>query len=263
MVRRIISAAVNRILRPLKLEIRQITPKQTKKHPRESLFGAMQHLKAQGFQPGAVIDVGAAGGTPALQRTFRDAHHLLIEPLEEFSASLKALAQEYPHLDYVFGVASSTSGEMTINVYKDSLQGSSVYTEDEATGVVSIPRTVPSHTLNELRDRYQLKPPYLLKIDVQGATLAVLAGADRLLHDTEYLIVETEMFKFFEEGAILDEVIRYMGDRGFVPYEIIGHVYRPLDGALAQIDVAFVKRDGRFRQHQLFATSEQRAAMIK
>jgi hypothetical protein len=39
-----------------------------------------------------------------------------------------------------------------------------------------------------------------------------------------------------------------MKDRGFVVYDICGFVQRPLDGALAQVDLAFVKENGHFRK---------------
>jgi hypothetical protein len=37
-------------------------------------------------------------------------------------------------------------------------------------------------------------------------------------------------------------------------------MYRPLDGALSQFDLAFVKESGVFRQQHVYATPEQRRA---
>ena len=41
-----------------------------------------------------------------------------------------------------------------------------------------------------------LHGPYLLKIDVQGAELDVLEGAQNLLKDTEAVVLEVSMFGF-------------------------------------------------------------------
>ena len=49
-----------------------------------------------------------------------------------------------------------------------------------------------------------------------------------------------------------------MKDRSFVVYDIIGCNYRPYDGALAQVDLVFVKEDGRFRKYHYYATEKQR-----
>ena len=46
------------------------------------------------------------------------------------------------------------------------------------------------------------------------------------------------------KGApLLSDIVAYMVDAGFVPYDIFNLCYRPLDGALAQIDVSFVRKD--------------------
>jgi hypothetical protein len=43
-----------------------------------------------------------------------------------------------------------------------------------------------------------------------------------------------------------------MRERGFVAYDIFGGHTRPLDGALGQIDMAFVRESGRFRTHHAY-----------
>jgi hypothetical protein len=55
----------------------------------------------------------------------------------------------------------------------------------------------------------------------------------------------------------------FMHERGFDPYDLVGHSYRPIDRALAQVDIAFVKRDGPLRSHHSYATPEQRAALTQ
>ncbi|PJF20657.1 MAG: hypothetical protein CUN56_15065, partial [Phototrophicales bacterium] len=46
--------------------------------------------------------------------------------------------------------------------------------------------------------------------------------------------------------------------KGFVIYEIADILYRPLDNAAFQMDVAFVKQNGMFRKAHHYATPEQR-----
>ena len=48
-----------------------------------------------------------------------------------------------------------------------------------------------------------------------------------------------------------------MKNLGFVVYDIFGEQFRPLDGALGQIDMAFVKERGIFRTDHAYATAEQ------
>jgi hypothetical protein len=49
-----------------------------------------------------------------------------------------------------------------------------------------------------------------------------------------------------------------MENAGFAIYDLFGVSYRPLDGALAQADLCFVKSDSVFRKDHQFATAEQR-----
>jgi hypothetical protein len=54
-----------------------------------------------------------------------------------------------------------------------------------------------------------------------------------------------------------------MHARGFSAYDLLGWQYRPLDQALAQLDIAFVKTDGLLRSSHAYATASQRNAQWK
>ena len=121
-------------------------------------------------------------------------------------------------------------------------------------------RSVPAISLDQLATRLSLMGPFLLKVDVQGAELSVLAGADQILAQAEYVLLEVSFFRFFAGGPVMGEVIEYMRARGFVPYDVLGFQYRPWDGALAQVDLAFTREQGPLRAVQLYATADQRRA---
>jgi hypothetical protein len=67
----------------------------------------------------------------------------------------------------------------------------------------------------------------------------------------------------FEMARRTDDVIRYMTERGFAIYDIVGAAYRPLDGALARLDVVFVRDDSPLRAEHRYATDEQRAPRMQ
>jgi FkbM family methyltransferase len=222
---------------------------------RTSMKQVLDHFAALGFSPATVLDVGVAYGTPALYSTFRHAHHVLIEPLVEFEDSMKDICGRYD-AEYVLGAASAKPGKLKIAIASD-LVGSSLLAAEGGENVVW--REVPAVTLDGICQERGLKGPYVVKVDVQGAELHVLDGAKTVLEDTEAVILEVSFFQFDGSFPEFYEVIRYMKERGFVAYDIFGGHNRPLDGARAQADVAFVKEDGRFRASHAWATSEQRA----
>jgi hypothetical protein len=72
------------------------------------------------------------------------------------------------------------------------------------------------------------------------------------------VLLEVSLFQFFRGGPQLHDIVAAMKARGFVAYDICGQGYRPLDGALAQVDMVFVKEEGMLRRSHAFATAEQR-----
>jgi FkbM family methyltransferase len=242
------------------LELRRTrVPAAQARHRRGPRSGLLHHAKSVGLSPATVIDVGAAYGDFAVEchAVFPDATYILVEPLEEFRPFLEAVVGSLPRAQYVLAAASAESGELTINVHPD-LVGSSAYLEDENSNVNGVPRTVPVVALDSLVDNRGAIPPFLLKIDVQGAELDVLSGGASLLTGAEYILLEVSFFKFFAGGPQFHDVVRFMDSRGFAAYDISDLQYRPLDNALSQVDIAFVKKNGLFREHHQYATPEQR-----
>jgi FkbM family methyltransferase len=229
---------------------------------RMTLRGALRHIKRLGFEPETVLDVGAAAGTEALYETFPKAYHILIEPLEEYRPSLDRVVKRYERAEVVTAAAYHTQGEVTIHVHPD-LMGSSLYLEDEDSDVNGLPRVVKAVTLDRLCGQHSLEGPYLIKLDVQGAELDVLKGSERVLENTEYVVVESSLFRFFKNGPQWVDLILFMKDRGFVVYDLLDPQYRPLDGAMSQTDLAFVKETGFFRKSHSYATREQREIQNK
>lgn len=226
---------------------------------RTSLAGVLDHVKSLNFQPQTVIDVGVAYGTFELYEKFPQANHLLIEPVAECEGFLKNICQKYK-AQYVIAAAGKSPGSIIINVHP-GIQGSSILKEMEGSDADGVPREVPMVTLDDLCSEKNLKGSYLIKLDVQGAELDVLEGAKNVLQETEMIILEVSLFEFMVNSPQFYEIVTYMKNQGFVVYDIFGNCIRPLDGALAQVDLAFVKENGQFRQSHFYATKEQRKKM--
>lgn len=228
---------------------------------RASFAGVLQQISKAGFRPRTVIDVGVAYETETLHHEFRDAEILLIEPLLEFEPFLKRICQRYK-AQYVLAAAGANRGSAVINVHPDQLECSSFLKEADGPTVDGTPREVPVVTIDEVCFERRLKGPYLIKVDVQGGELTVLAGAVEILKETEVVILEISLFEMLIDGPQLYDVMTYMKQRGFVLYDTWGFLYRPLDGALAQMDIAFVREDGILRRSHAYATLDQREQIV-
>lgn len=237
-----------------------ILPASPPEIPRASMRGALRQLKRLGLAPGTVIDVGVATQTTDLYQEFPGVPLLLIEPLDEFEPFLRKIVGKY-NAQYVLAAAGERRGTAVLNVHPDKV-GSSLLREVEGQSVDGTEREVSVVTLDDVCAERELHGPYLLKVDVQGAELQVLGGTSRILGETEVVILETTLFGTMLGGPQVWDVMAWMKQAGFVLYDIYGFNYRPLDGALCQTDMVFVKEKGKFREQHGFATPEQRRAQM-
>jgi len=99
-----------------------------------------------------------------------------------------------------------------------------------------------------LVDRPDLVPD-LVKLDIQGFELEALQGGQSLFGKVEIFILETTLNPFWDQPSTADCII-FMRDRGYELYDVTEYLRRPIDGALGQIDLAFVKKDGMFRREK-------------
>jgi FkbM family methyltransferase len=226
---------------------------------RASLESALRNVRALGVVPASVADVGAAYGnwSVACAAVFPEAQFVLVEPLSEFAPFLVEAAGRLGNARYVAAAAGSSDGDATMHVHRD-LVGSSTYREREP-GLESESRRVETRTLDSILGEAGAQPPYLLKLDVQGAELDVLAGAAETLRQTSLLVLEVSFFEFFAGGPDFAAVVERMAAEGFALYDVLGLSYRPLDGALAQADVLFVPFDSPLRAQSHYARPDQRA----
>jgi FkbM family methyltransferase len=212
-----------------------------------------ERMKRFGLDPGTVIDVGVAEGTPFLHQAFPAAHLFLVEPLTEYEPDLRRLIANRRG-SYVLAAATTEDGTALMNVRTGDdrrvMEGSSLFTDQE--DIPSEAREVRTVRLDTVCR--ELPRPFLLKADVQGAELDVVNGALGILPETDLVILEVSFFPFYDGAPEFADVVAAMRSLSFVVYDLIGGHGRPVDGALAQIDVAFVHEHGRFRKDPRRAT---------
>lgn len=229
---------------------------------RQNLSGVIGQIAQLDLQISTVLDVGAAHGdwSRECSSILPAAHYVLFEPLEEYAPDLALAVTQIPRAECHRVGLGSENGQREINVHPD-LVGSSFFLEREDSDVNGVPRAVQVRTLDSVCAAHDYEPPYLIKIDVQGAELDVLKGAATVLRDAELIILETSFFDFYGNGVLAGDIIEFMRDEGFTLYDIFGLSYRPLDGALAQADFCFVRVGSPLRQCHAYADRDQRRAV--
>jgi FkbM family methyltransferase len=232
---------------------------------RSSMEQFCRHVKNLGYSPRSVVDVGVADGTLELHKVFPDAEYLLVEPLEEFSPALNWLKKRYAaHVALCAAGSEDATTRIQFGPSISEMHGATtVSIQDPAERAMNRSRNVPMRRLDTLIPEFGLKSPILLKIDAQGTELDIVEGAEQILQLIDIVILEATFFSFNREQPLFDETLAYMLSRGFYPYDMFGGLNRPLDGALGQIDIAFVHRDGWFRRDQRYAELGRKTSWIE
>jgi FkbM family methyltransferase len=201
--------------------------------------------------PSPAYDVGANRGdwTRLALSVFPGTPVLMIEPQDEMETSLSQLVSEMPVCHYVKAGAGREEGELIQTIWED-LAGSSFLPElDSEKLKTGRQRRTKMTTIDALllSEVYRHFHPDLVKLDIQGFELEALSGAQTTFGQTEVFILETSLFPFMPRMPITREVISFMYDVGYELYDITEYFRRPYDGALGQVDLAFVKSRGMFR----------------
>lgn len=202
-------------------------------------FG-LARLATHGFVPQTIIDVGAFHGdwSRLARRIWPHSSLIMIEPNLKNQIQLEQVSQEL-RAKYFDELLGSQDGEIVqFNVMES---GSSIMEERS-----NVPRTTERRAIMRLDAVIKtLEAPALLKIDAQGYELKILEGASKIFSSFEAILLEVAVIEINVGAPLLHDVVAFMKQRGFVSYDILEIHRRPLDQALNQVDILFLREDSR------------------
>ncbi|ASU36290.1 FkbM family methyltransferase [Mucilaginibacter xinganensis] len=234
-------------------ELRRIDPfpPGAPQRPVGSMNLLLEDLKARGLNCRSIMDVGAHTGSWSImaKQIFPEAKFCLIEPQIEMEDNLKLFCSTSNNSTYFIAGAGPVTEKKHLTLWDDFAGSSFLPVEDEAHKAVGRQRMVSMIAIDEIIATNEFEVPELVKLDVQGYELEALKGAGRLFGKTEVFILEASLFSFSDVTGmpIFSEVMNFMLERDYLVYDFAGFSRRPLDGALGQCDICFVKRDGFLR----------------
>jgi FkbM family methyltransferase len=205
------------------------------------MFGSLRVLLSKGVRYSTVIDVGCADGHFFLNLSalglVPGAVPLNIDANILYEDSLQAIRNVVGGHFRISAITDHEGeSELTTSVhpYWASLRPKDDPYWQRVNNLSAAKKAVPATTLDTLRRQLALKPPFLLKLDVQGAEEEALRGATDVLKDTHVVICEADIDDFKEINDIL-------GQNNFALYDVTG-MERLSDGTLGWFYPVYINR---------------------
>jgi FkbM family methyltransferase len=203
--------------------------------------GTLAMLFNKGLRYGTVVDLGCADGNFCVEfhhlGLFRGASCVNVDANAMYEPSLRQV-QDVLGGHYVIAAVSDREGEIELQTGShpywasllpaDHSYWSSSHNRPDKT------LTVRAVTLDRLVEELAVKPPFLLKLDLQGGELAALRGAQKMLGDTDCVIVESSPHDF-------PSVCDCLNARNFGLFDL-AQLTRLSDGSLCEFYPAFLNR---------------------
>jgi FkbM family methyltransferase len=196
-----------------------------------------------------LVDVGASTGsfTAQVEEAYGLERALLVEPIPQRADELRRHFKE-PIVQVVNAAVGDRDGEIMMSVLNWDYSSSILPVDRSLQNValdLDVRETIRTRLVrldSVLAEHNWTNNIDLLKLDVQGAELMVLAGAKRALESTTYVLTEISFRPMYKGSAVFSDVYEFLQGHDFALISI-SEGFRGSDGELFQGDALFKRRD--------------------
>ena len=225
--------------------------------PRDTLITPLIIMINNGVPVNTFIDIGAADGTFGL--TVLDAvnpslHLLNIDAQETYAGSL---ARIEAMLGEPYRITAVGDHDGVIHVNKPQHEYWLSTAQHMGPGSVEL----PCRKLDSICAEVGLKGPAFIKLDVEGAEMGVLRGAEATLRETAGLLIESPVRA--APGPQFLEIYEFLAGRGFSLFDIVRMSHRGTDATLYQFYSVFIANRFDFRGKNKLRSAEQQAEVLE
>ena len=194
-----------------------------------------------------VLDIGANQGQFAemIRQVLPHAMIYSFEPLESCFKELTAKARSLMPIQCFPFALGKAKEKMTMRHNSFSPASSLLPMGERVQEIYPLTKgfteeLVEVRALDEVVSLLEMNPRILMKADVQGYELNVLAGAEKTLPLIDVLILETSFAVLYDQQPLFDDIYSFLFDRQFNYAGSFGQIHDPSTGATLQEDSIFL-----------------------
>lgn len=226
--------------------------------PRDTLITPLILMINNGVPVTTFIDVGAADGTFGL--TVLDAVNpslrlFNIDAQETYAASLARIETMLGE-PYRITAVGDQDGVIRVNAPQHEYWLSTAAHMNTAAATIDL----PCKKLDTLCAEASIKGPSFIKLDVEGAEMGVLRGAEATLRDTCGLLIESPVRS--APGPQFLEIYQFLAARDFSLFDIVRMSHRGTDSTLYQFYSVFIANRFDFRGKNTLRSKAQQAEVL-
>jgi FkbM family methyltransferase len=173
---------------------------------------------------------------------------IIFEPLPQEADKLRKKFSASPEVIVMEAAVGNHEGEIKFNEYSSSGTSSILNFNENLNASAHLDReTLIEHKVKCVQlDNVAVVQDYkeidLIKIDVQGAELMVIQGAENTLKKTKKLMVELSLQPVYRNSPLITDIIQELAKFNFILLELIP-AYINETGELIQCDGLFVNKN--------------------
>ncbi len=216
-----------------------------------------------------ILDIGAHVGSEsvAIRSAFPDSVVYAFEPSRESFVKLSGTAEITPGLKPIHAAVSDHEGEAVISIARNpelnsllAMSAQGVRQWGASAETVERER-VRVRTLDAWAEETGVARIDAMKIDVQGAELRVLRGAERVLKNVAAVYAEALIAELYDGCATLSDIDIHLRERGFVFHQIHSMFMKGPEQQLSHVDALWVRADILARHRDALANGGREAEL--
>jgi FkbM family methyltransferase len=215
-------------------------------------YGIAAAIESQAILPriplAFIADVGANKGQFSLvaRALYPNAHIHAFEPLPQAADRFQSLFRKDSQVTLHQTALGEQAGQFDFHVSAKPDSSSLLPITQRQLDFAPNTTTVTTITVPVIRLDHQLDPrkiqgPALLKLDVQGAELSVLKGADGCVNLFDYILCEVSFERLYQDQPLAHEIVDFLRLKNFV-LQSVGYVWKDRQGTPIQADFLFISK---------------------